>query len=205
MCSYACVCVCAGYSRVMSNVIQAPVLAIRGFQNLQPQQRRFNVRMAKLRISAEWMFKDITSVWTYLKGWFGLKVKQQPVGMYYIVAADLTNLRTILRGGGQTSKYFGCPPPELEEYIAPRMYLDHADMRLHVPLMPDVGEAVDEALADEALDGHHVVGVPADTTGLVDEEERLMVAAEDDDDDNALVDLFGRLVLPAPLGPITAV
>ena len=53
----------AGYSHVICDVLQAPFWSSRGYLHLPPDQRNFNIRMAKLRISAEWMFKDITQLW----------------------------------------------------------------------------------------------------------------------------------------------
>jgi hypothetical protein len=61
--------------------------------------------------------RDVASTWSYLQSFRGFRVKQQPVGQYYVVAADLTSIRTILHGGNNTSLYFDCPPPSLAEYL----------------------------------------------------------------------------------------
>jgi hypothetical protein len=121
--------------------------------------------MSRLRVTAEWMFRDITSTWTYLKCFFGLRVKQQPVAAFYVVAADLTNLRTILRGSCNNSLYFNCPPPSLEEYIAERVYddelpevnvanVDMGQVVHHVHLLPEgpVAVAHPELIPDNAIE-----------------------------------------------------
>ena len=96
------------------------------------------------------MFKDITSRWTYLKFNYGLRVKQQPVGLFYIVAADLTNLSTVLNGRSQASIYFNCAPPSLEDYLAPRVYCEPAVVVAN-------NDAPPIALVDEAVHaGAHV-------------------------------------------------
>jgi len=108
-------------------VLRSPATSLIGDAGLPARLQQLNTRMAKLRISAEWMFKDVTSVWSYLKFSVGLCLLQQPVGKFYIVATDLTNIRTCLRGQCQTSLYFNCPPPTVEEYVAPHMYLPVGD------------------------------------------------------------------------------
>jgi hypothetical protein len=100
--------------------------------------------MAKLRVTAEWMFKDVDNIWTYLTFPRGLKAKMQPVGLYYLVATDLTNIRHILHGASQTSMYFKCPLPSLEEYLAPRIY-DDDDPMVAVPDVLSLCQAVRNA------------------------------------------------------------
>lgn len=190
-----------GYSNVKSAVIQAPFVSLRGHTFLPEDKRAFNRQMAKLRVSVEWMFKDITGAWSYLKFAPGLKVKQQPVGIYYIVAADLTNMRTILRGGGQTAMYFNCAPPTLEEYVAPRVYDDDDGPNDHVPLV-NVEAAVNEVVADFDADPRaqqhpDVVYHPADVVaGLAASLDRFAVGDSPRDDE--LIDTFGY-VRPAML------
>jgi hypothetical protein len=67
-------------------------------------------------MSVEWGFGKITGLWSFLDFQRNLKVLLSPVGAYYIVGALLTNCHTCLNGS-QTSVYYGCNPPSLEEYL----------------------------------------------------------------------------------------
>lgn len=96
------------------------------------------------------MFKDVTNLWSFLTFPRSLRVKQSPVAAYYLVAADLTNLYTILRRQCQTSLYFNCPPPTLEEYIIPRGDGADVDAPAALQLPQDLVEAEEEAI-DELL------------------------------------------------------
>lgn len=149
-----------GYGRCPSRVLHTPAISMLGPSGLSLDERRFNTRMAKLRISAEWMFKDIATLFPLLCFHRQLKVRQQPVGLFYLVATDLTNIHTILRGGCETSRYFACEPPTLLEYTAPREYV-----RLPVPLVTPEEQA--EAVAEVLLKGH--VATDAEPV-LLDEE-----------------------------------
>ncbi len=99
-----------------------------GSEHLTKQEREFNRRMSTVRAPVEWSFKLITSTWRALQIPSGPKVGRSrlPAGMAYLVAVDLTNLRTILRRGNQISKFFGMAPPTVESYIAPRAYIGQA-------------------------------------------------------------------------------
>jgi hypothetical protein len=118
--------------------MQAPHVDLRGYQYLPRDKRAFNLQMSRLRVTAEWMFRDVACTWSYLQSLRGLRVKQQSVGQYYVVAADLTNIRTILRGGNNTSLYFDCPPPSLAEHLVAR-----PDTAIGGVFEPGVGEAVE--------------------------------------------------------------
>ena len=72
--------------------------------------------MSTIRESVEWGFNKIVQLFGYLDFKKNLKIGMQPVGKYYKVAAILTNCHTCLYGS-QTSTFFNCPPPLLEEYI----------------------------------------------------------------------------------------
>lgn len=165
-----------GYAHHINVVLQAPFVCSNGWRDLPLEQRRFNIRMSRVRVTAEWMFRDITSTWQYLKTFYSLRVKQQPVGRFYIVAADLTNMRTILRGGGNTSRYFDCPPPTLEEYVAPRVYIDRVNAV--VEDMAAVAGPVHDADDDEAGDMANE-GIEAALDAYLE--------GDDDDDDRAIV------------------
>lgn len=174
-----------GYSHILSRALISPSFSLRGPAGLSADQMRCNTRMAKLRISSEWMFKDVTQLWQYLKFFSGLKIRLQPVGMFYIVAADLTNLHTILRRQCQTSLFFDCHPPSLDEYLAPRGYVDGLDF--------DV--AIDEQLAVVKEEAVGAVVQPFDAMDDMTVQARLelFAFAEDDDVIAPPLDLDGRV------------
>ena len=84
---------------------------------LTGDQRRFNVKMSRLRIGVEWAFGQLIEEW----GFFGLKkaqkIQQAPVSNRYRVAALLTNCHSCLYGN-LASGYFDVPTPDLEAYLA---------------------------------------------------------------------------------------
>lgn len=155
--------------------------------------------MSKLRVSVEWLFKDITNLWQYLKFGKALKILLQPIGIFYIVAADLTNVHTILRDGGETAEYFNCFPPSLAEYTAPRVYADGDDAPGHGVHVADEEGAMAALLAEVIRDAHENFLQPND---LVDDEgalhQALVQYAEHDEDNipNAVLDGFGNLIVP---------
>jgi hypothetical protein len=72
--------------------------------------------MSAVRMSVEWGFGKITSLFSFLDFKRNLKLFLSPVGIYYMVGALLTNCHTCLNGS-ETGSYFGCYPPTLEEYF----------------------------------------------------------------------------------------
>ena len=80
--------------------------------------KAFNELMSSVRICVEWEFGDIVTQWANVnyKRTQMIANGSRP-GQQYIVAALLTNCRNCLRPA-QTSMYFNCPPPALEEYVA---------------------------------------------------------------------------------------
>ena len=84
---------------------------------LTQQQLDFNSRMSSARVSAEWAFGDIIRTFAFLDFKANLKILLQPVGMYYFVGTLLTNCRSCLYGN-ETSEFFSCPTPTLEDYLA---------------------------------------------------------------------------------------
>jgi hypothetical protein len=99
-----------------------PFVSDKGWRFVPPDERAFNVKMSRLRITNEWIFGIIVSAWARLRCVDSLRVRGAPVAKYYICATDLTNIRTIIRGGNNVSFYFGMTPPPLEEYVAPRVF-----------------------------------------------------------------------------------
>lgn len=72
-------------------------------------------RMSKVRECVEWGFVKIVNLWAFLDFSKNLQMFSSPIASYYTVMAFLTNCHTCLYGG-QTSQFFECAPPTLEEY-----------------------------------------------------------------------------------------
>ena len=89
--------------------LQAP---FRG--NRTPQQEAFYAAMCNVRVAVEWLFKEITTYFSFLDFKRDLRIGLSPVGKMYIVRPLMTNARTCLYKP-QTSGYFGVNPPMLED------------------------------------------------------------------------------------------
>ena len=74
--------------------IMAP---FRGAQ-LTHDEKEFNKKISKVRVSVEWGFGKIIQNFAFLDFKKNLKVLLQPVGKYYLVASVLTNCHTCLYG-----------------------------------------------------------------------------------------------------------
>ena len=70
----------------------------------------------KVRVSVEWGFNKLISIFAFLDYKKNQKLYLQPVGKYYKVAALLINCHTCLYGS-ETTSYFGLQPPSLQEYL----------------------------------------------------------------------------------------
>ena len=92
--------------------LQAPFRQV----HLTPAQQWFNSSMSALRVSVEWLFKDIINYWKFMDFKKNLKIYLSAVGKMYLTCALLTNARKCLYGN-QTSEYFGCQAPSLENYF----------------------------------------------------------------------------------------
>lgn len=79
-------------------------------------ERNFNSKMSQSRICVEWVFGKILNNFAFLDYKKNQKLCKQAVGKMYLVAALLTNCHTCLYGS-QTSDFFDCRPPTLEEYL----------------------------------------------------------------------------------------
>ena len=88
----------------------------RGAQLTTPE-RNFNKSMSAVRICVEWAFGKICQYFTYVDLKRNNKVRLQPVGKYYAVAALLTNCHTCLYGS-MTTTFFDVTPPSLESYLS---------------------------------------------------------------------------------------
>ena len=76
----------------------------------------WNSAMSSVRVSVEWIFKDIINYFKFLDFKKNLKVQLSAVGKMYIACTLLHNARCCLHGS-TTSKYFEVQPPTLQEYF----------------------------------------------------------------------------------------
>ena len=81
------------------------------------QQTAFNMQMSKARISVEWGFGKVVTLFAFINFYANQKFFLQPVGPYFTVATLLTNCHTCLYGS-EIADLFGLKPPTLEEYLA---------------------------------------------------------------------------------------
>lgn len=90
----------------------------RGFRgaNLTDAQKAYNTALSSVRITVEWQFGKVVNVFPFVDFRKAMKLRLNPIGNLYIVAALLTNAHTTLYGC-ETSTYFGMMPPTLEQYF----------------------------------------------------------------------------------------
>ena len=84
---------------------------------LTPQQQAFNTSMSKVRVSVEWLFKDISEYFKFIDYKKNMKVQLSALGKFYIVCALFRNAMTCLYPN-QTSVFFNCEPPSLQQYFS---------------------------------------------------------------------------------------
>ena len=89
--------------------------------HLTPEEQLFNSRMSAARVSVEWEFGKVLTLFAFVDFKKNLKLLLQPVGTLYIVSALLSNCYRCLYGS-QTATFFsedGNPmiAPDLEEYL----------------------------------------------------------------------------------------
>lgn len=102
-----------GYS--MFDVLHLPYI---GDQNtLTPTQRRFNYTMSSLRQCVEWGFGHVQTNWAFTDWKKSCKLGLNQVGTQYKMAIIFGNLLSCLRGHNQTSLFYSCEPPSIEEYL----------------------------------------------------------------------------------------
>ena len=81
------------------------------------------LKMSKVRECVEWGFGKIVKIvnlWAFLDFTKNQQLYSQPVATYYTVMGFITNCHTCLYGD-QTSTFFECEPPTLEQYLAPNI------------------------------------------------------------------------------------
>ena len=81
--------------------------------------RRSNYIWSKQRISVEWGFGAVKSLWKMLSFRYLQKPQRSRVSVWYLVCIILTNCHMCLHRS-QASLYFDCKPPNIEEYLHPR-------------------------------------------------------------------------------------
>ena len=79
-------------------------------------QKRYNTAMSNVRVSVEWLFKEILTYFAFVDFKKNLKIGLSAIGKMYVVCALLTNARTCLYKS-QTSNVSGVEPRMLEEYF----------------------------------------------------------------------------------------
>ena len=72
--------------------------------------------MSSCREAVEWGFADILRLWSALDFSYNQRIYGSPIGLQYRVATILTNIHICLYGC-QTSFYFNCCPPSIENYL----------------------------------------------------------------------------------------
>lgn len=85
--------------------------------NVPVAHQHFNKLMSVLRVSVEWSIGKVYNLFRYLHEWDRHKVFQNALAKRFLVCVLLTNCHTCLYGS-ETSQFFRCVPPELEEYTA---------------------------------------------------------------------------------------
>jgi len=72
--------------------------------------------MSSCREAVEWGFADILRLWSALDFSYNQRISGSPIGLLYRVATILTNIHICLYSC-QTSFYFNCCPPSIENYL----------------------------------------------------------------------------------------
>lgn len=83
---------------------------------LTPEQAEFNKTMSLSRITVEWAFGKVISLFAFGDFKKNQKLFLQPVAKQYLVSVLLTNIHTCIYGS-VVSNYFGIEPPSLETYL----------------------------------------------------------------------------------------
>lgn len=69
-----------------------------------------------MRITAEWVFKEVKHYFTSIDKKRNMKVFEAPVSTLYNLSIVLIKIHTFLYRN-LTSSYFSCAPPSLDEYM----------------------------------------------------------------------------------------
>ena len=84
---------------------------------ITPQMEVYNKAMSAVRMSVEWIFRDIVNYFKFLDFKKNLKISLSAVGKMYVVCAILRNALTCMYTNS-TSEYFALDPPTIEDYFS---------------------------------------------------------------------------------------
>lgn len=108
---------------------------------------RYCHEMNRTRVTIEWMFGIVYSLWELLRRRTAIMLGQSSGGKWYACAVILTNVRTCVRGGNSVSRFFDCNPPSLAEYLAaPKPHTSRYKRRIERA----------ERVAAQVLAAHHL-------------------------------------------------
>jgi hypothetical protein len=100
-----------GYAVNAHLISPYPELGING------SKQRFNESLSKLRVSVEWTFNYVVSLFGFFDYKRHQKVFLHPIGTYYRVAVVLANCHTCMRQSNEISQKFRLLPPSIHEYL----------------------------------------------------------------------------------------
>ena len=80
-------------------------------------QANFNASMARARVSVEWGFSKVQTLFAFTNYYANQKLFLNQLGPYFTVATLLTNCHTCLYGS-EMSDLFQLDPPTLDDYLA---------------------------------------------------------------------------------------
>jgi hypothetical protein len=84
---------------------------------MDARHQAFNTSMSKSRITVEWSYGRICSLWRALNLKDNHKIFKSPIGVYYCVATLLTNCVSCIEGGNAITDHAGFRTPTLEDYL----------------------------------------------------------------------------------------
>jgi nuclease HARBI1 len=96
----------------VSSVLQTPFKG----SHISEYQKEWNMRMSSVRVSVEWCFGKVLTLFPFVDFKKNLKVYLQPVAKFYKIAVLFTNVHTCLYGSVTTS-FFDVEAPELKCYL----------------------------------------------------------------------------------------
>ena len=85
-------------------------------QGLPPEHQKFDHSMSQIRVSVEWVVKEIVTYFNFIDFKKDLKIGLSPVRKTCAICAMLQNAITCLYGSN-TAQYFGIEPPTCEFYF----------------------------------------------------------------------------------------
>lgn len=90
-----------------------------GVRQPNEKQARMNRAWSDQRVSVEWTFGEIVTLWQTLDCFRMQKAQQRIVAVWYLVSVLLTNCYTCMTGKSEASQHFNVVPPSLREYLVP--------------------------------------------------------------------------------------